>query len=255
MNKKVQKLIGILAVVLAANILFRWFGSYFFDNALSFKIVYKSILSIVLCVIIYKYGFKIYRYQSPSIRIVLFLSLLMFCYLVYQVYSFTKGSGIENYSAVHIKFLASCFSVAIFEELTFRCFFYKYLRYKLHKSLRFSILFTALIFGLVHLSNIGSSDYEPWSILNQVFFAVSFGILLQSIYVRTKSMFLIVLIHACSNYLGTYKMHLLPELESVAENYTFTDFTTTFLSILMITVVLILPVSYFLVKNELSHSK
>lgn len=111
-----------------------------------------------------------------------------------------------------------------------------------------------MIFGVAHLSNLGFSDYEQWSILNQVLLAFSFGILLQSVYIRTKSFFLIVLIHTCLNYLGTYKRHLLPQIESITEQYSFTDFATTFISILFLTVVLVLPVSYFLTKNELSSS-
>ena len=65
---------------------------------------------------------------------------------------------------------------------------------------------------------------------------------------------LIVFLHAIINYLGSYKKNILTKVVSTSETYTFEDFLTSFISILLLTFLVIIPISYFLIKKELKKA-
>jgi hypothetical protein len=162
------------------------------------------------------------------------------------------GFVVSTYN--HTIFILSCLAIGIFEELLFRVFLYQYTYKFIRKDIIFSLLFCSILFGIAHLSNLVFSDYYKISIINQVLFAISIGLLLQSIYIKTKSVVLIVFLHAIINYLGSYKKNILTKVVSTSETYTFEDFLTSFISILLLTFLVIIPISYFLIKKELKKA-
>jgi len=134
-----------------------------------------------------------------------FLSLFLFAVSIFNVNSSLMATGFVVSTYNHAIFILSCLAIGIFEELLFRVFLYQFTYKFISKNIIFSLLFCSILFGIAHLSNLVFSDYYKISIINQVLFAISIGLLLQSIYIKTKSVVLIVFLHAIINYLGSYK--------------------------------------------------
>ena len=126
---------------------------------------------------------------------------------------------------------------------------------KRKNKLFISIILTSLIFGFSHITNLFNPEFHKISVVNQILFAISIGFILQSIYIRTKSLTFIICLHTLINYFGSYKKYLLfGEIENIESQYSFNDFVTTFISILIFTIIIVLPLSYLLIRNELKHN-
>lgn len=98
-------------------------------------------------------------------------------------------------------------------------------------SLILTIVSTSMLFGLAHLSNLFNPDFDILSVINQILFAISIGLFLQSLYIRTRSLILIICIQALINYFGTYKSVLLKPVENIDGDYNLNDFISTFITL------------------------
>ena len=254
MNKNLKTAAKILAAILAANILLTIINQYFFENSLEFKTASRILLSLFTLLFISKFEFLKELRPSKKTFIFSFLSLFLFVVSIFNVNSSLIATGFVVSTYNHAIFILSCLAIGIFEELLFRVFLYQYTYKFIRKDIIFSLLFCSILFGIAHLSNLVFSDYYKISIINQVLFAISIGLLLQSIYIKTKSVVLIVFLHAIINYLGSYKKNILTKVVSTSETYTFEDFLTSFISILLLTFLVIIPISYFLIKKELKKA-
>jgi len=257
MNFNLKNLFLILVVILTTNILFKNVCIVFYENKLGCKIIFKSVLTIICLFLINKSNFfdelKSIRKNLPFFL----LSLALIIYAYFQINSYTfKNVSVNSFD--NFVFLTSCFSVGIFEELFFRIFIFFFVLKifdKRKNKLFISIILTSLIFGFSHLTNLFNPEFHKISVINQILFAISIGFILQSIYIRTKSLTFIICLHTLINYLGSYKKHLLfGEIENIESQYSFNDFISTFISILIFTVIIILPLSYFLIRKELKQT-
>ncbi|CEN54179.1 CPBP family intramembrane glutamic endopeptidase [Capnocytophaga canis] len=211
------------------------------------KIGAKMILCLLTLWLIKKNNFQTSNKNNIIITVV---GIVIFCFSLFTIQK--KIPSVISFDT-NLLFLLSCLAVALFEELFFRVFIFNALKRMRYKSFKL-ILITSIVFGLAHLVNFFNTDYEKLSVFNQVVFAFSIGLLLQSIYVKFKSITICIVIHTIINYFGTYKARLIhynPLIENthLESSYTFTDFIGTFLALIIITGIFILPISYLLQKH------
>lgn len=249
-----KKLFLILVVILTTNILFKNICILTFENTLICKIIYKSSFIIICLFFLYKWNFLNELKSIKSDLHFVLLALILTIYSYFQI----NSSHIENVSVNSLDnliFLTSCLSVGIFEELFFRIFIFFFVLKifdKRKNKLFISIILTSLIFGFSHLTNLFNPEFHKISVVNQILFAISIGFILQSIYIRTKSLTFIICLHTLINYYGSYKKHLFfQEIENIESQYSFNDFLTTFISILVFTIIIVIPLSYLLIRKEL----
>lgn len=257
MNFNFKNLIIILVVILTTNILLKSACIISFENSLRCKIIFKCVLIVMCLIFLIKSNFfnqlKSLKKELPYIL----LSFLLVIYSYFQINSYLAKNSSSN-SLDNFTFLSSCLLVGVFEELFFRIFIFFFvlkILYNRKNKLLYSILLTSFIFGFSHLSNLFNPEYLKISVVNQVLFAFSIGLLLQSIYIRTKSLTFIICLHTLINYFGSYKNHLLfSEIDDLETQYTFNDFITTFISIMAFTIIIVLPLSYLLIRKDLKQN-
>lgn len=252
-EKNRTNLIFTLVAVLATNVVLR---HYIFEEDILSKILTKVILILITLLLLFKARF-IY-YIKPIIKNTLsflIISVILIVISFNYINILIDNSGNVLNSKIHFEFLIYCLTIGVFEELFFRVYIYHYLHnicQKKEKNLIQIILITSLIFGLAHISNIFNPEYIKATVINQILLAFSIGILLQSIYIRTKSIILVIAIHSLIDYFGMFKRYLLKENSTtISDTYTFDDFITTFISLLIITLIFIIPVSYSLIKRKI----
>lgn len=212
------------------------------------KISSKILIITIIFILIKKYHYSIrnkYKIIITAISIAtLYYALTSLQSEISETINITKN----------LLFLISCLSVAVFEELFFRVFIYKFLKEKGYASFKL-IVVPSLLFGVAHFSSLFSEGVEVFSVINQVVFAFGIGLVLQTVYVKSKSITICVIIHALINYYGSYKSGLL-NFNNLTESidsesiYTFNDFLATFITLTLIIVVIILPISYFLQRRR-----
>lgn len=255
MNFTIKNLLVTLIAILAINVILR---HYIIGNETLNVIIVKVILILISLFLIFKgdVSTKIKPKQSTIPYLVISASLVILSYGF--INTVIDNSEILTKMG-HTVFLISCLTTGIFEELFFRIYVFYYILKLFDEERKNKILltlfFSSLIFGLAHITNFFNPNYVKISIINQVFFAFSLGVLFQSIYIRTKSIVFITTLHSLINYFGTYKIFLSNQVESTSDvSYSFNDFLSTFISILVITLVFIIPLSYLLLRKNIVNA-
>jgi membrane protease YdiL (CAAX protease family) len=221
------------------------------------KIIYKLFLAFIVLLLIVKYKLlpkKIFSKQNiiiiPLIGVSIYLSQK-------KISNYAILNNIVLDEIEHLLFFLTCLSVGLFEEILFRVFIFRYsIKYSFFKGtyksrIIKSIAFTSILFGAIHFVNLLNPNYDTISVCNQVLMAISLGILLQSIYYRFNSVLLIVFIHTIFNYLGSFKPLLLNTTQRT-EVLTIDDFYSTAIFIVLLTVLLVLPLSAILIRKKLA---
>lgn len=246
----------ILVGVLTTNIITKNYCIYYYESEILCKVFFKCIFILISLFFVCQFKFlkklKSIKNELPYILFTISIT----------TYSFFHVSSLEVDNALisifdNLLFLIYCIAVGMFEELFFRIFIFFFLLKildKKKKRLIYSIILTSFIFGFSHLTNLLNPEFENISVINQILFAISIGIILQSIFIRTRSLILIICLHALINYHGSYKNHLYETTEILDAQSTFIDFITTFISIILFTVLIILPISYLLVKKNRNNN-
>jgi membrane protease YdiL (CAAX protease family) len=146
----------------------------------------------------------------------------------------------------------------MFEETLLRVYIfesvYKNIIIRQHKKrIILSIFIASFLFGIAHVTTIFNPNVIKITVINQIAFAFSLGILFQSIYIKTKSLFLISTLHALVNYYGSYKTALfLNDKSNQIIDYSIGNLLISLLLIIFISLILILPISYLLIKKKLN---
>lgn len=198
-----NKNILLILFVILLNLFFRLIQIVFF-NDLSFisDSIYTSIYKIFLIYVIFRFSDNISIFKNRIsfyifITVILINSLISYYYLIYY--------GVLN---LFLHFLR-CFNVALFEELIFRVLvFYNFIFYFKNKKYENfyifkSIIYTSLCFSLIHIVNFLFGRYDILSTIIQIEIALLFGVFLQYIFLKYKSIILISLIHCFFNYYGS----------------------------------------------------
>lgn len=96
-----------------------------------------------------------------------------------------------------------CLSVGVFEEMAFRGCVLMYLlksRRDSRKGIFMAILWSSVVFGLIHLINLFTSS--PGAVLLQIGYSALIGALCSLVLLATKNIWLCVLLHATYNFVG-----------------------------------------------------
>jgi membrane protease YdiL (CAAX protease family) len=250
MKFNLKGLFIVLVAILASNTIFKSICLNSFDNCLECKIISKTFFVIVTLFLLKKVDLLHKLKPSKKTFLFLFISVSLLVLSFNQINSIYVQNSISIEMNKNIVFLWSTFSVGLFEEMFFRVFVFFVILQNTRGNLILSIILTSLLFGLAHLANIFNPEYVKISVINQILFAIALGVLFQSIYVRYKSLILISTLHCLTNYFGTYKRYLL-NIGDNHDSYTFNDFISTFILIIFITIILIIPLSYLLIKKQL----
>lgn len=255
MNFKFKRLVIIFVAVIATNILLKEINKEIFEDNLLTKIISKFLLVIITVILTLKYSLIRFKYNKTSIvfTIISFIiTLLAFLFIKNEIV--VNRLIIDDYK--HFLFLLSCFTVGLFEELFFRIFMFLFMLKIFEKDRRRllkSIILTSIFFGIAHYSNFLNPEYYTFSVINQSLFAISIGVLLQSLYIRFNSLIFIVTIHTLINYLGSYKSKLFEINQNFNTDYETGDFLSTLLSIVIFSIIVIIA-SYFLVGNSNAYT-
>lgn len=116
-----------------------------------------------------------------------------------------NGNALLSYTWQYVLLYAvQCFSVGLFEEFAFRgCVFMLILegRHKTRKDVFWSIVFSSLIFGGIHIVNLfAGAGIVP--VLQQLGYSFLIGAMCAVALIMTKNIWLSVLLHACFNFAG-----------------------------------------------------
>lgn len=214
----------------------------------------KIIADIVLCIIIIAvsiFGLKrmqfsyIYKFKRPAFNevLVLFLPLVFPGMIVIEGFSFSCYQPFF-YGAL---FILAILLKGIFEEVIFRGIIQGFLLKQYPQATYNKIcIITALFFSLAHLTNLQYGDIQ--NVLHQVIYAFYLGLLFSAIFLKTKNIWLLGIVHGILNFFAKrcdYSTDL-KEQSEILQNASF-----DFMSLLGVVIIFspILLIYYLLVKS------
>lgn len=253
---KFKNLIVVFVAIIATNIFFKEINKEFFEDNIATKIIFKIILTIFTFILLSKYSLlHNLRLRNNKNIFFIIISIILISISYYFIDNEIKMNTVHINPLEHFLFFISCFTVGLFEELFFRIFiFYFIIKIfeKDDKKLLKSIILTSIIFGFSHFSNLLNPDYNKLSVINQSLFAISIGIMLQSLFIRFNSLIFIVTLHALINYIGSYKSFFFEINKNINSNNETNDFFSTLFSIIVFSIITTI-ISYFLVRKKIAN--
>lgn len=271
-NISYRKLIITAAIMIVAVFLSLLKDSFWFDDLnktiighYGLTLLRESILFFIALYYIYKWKIQKRDFTIPLFKnkiacfdVVAVLLFLSFDFVSNQIS--TSGEGLTIWD--NFTYLAYSLSVGIFEELYFRVLIFSLLLYsfqgKKYVYLK-SIIGTSVIFGLAHIINYFTKDYHIYSSIIQILAGIGLGILFQTILLRFKNIILVIVLHGLFDYLGVYKRFLYfyknLNVNEVSSNYPFEVFLQSLLTISVLLIVFVLPISYLLYRSFLKKNR
>lgn len=210
-NKKVLYL-SLFAVFAVAVIAIEALGIKFVADERLNDLIYGTItrfLGAGICLLMMSFCSFLYL-LSPKQRISpLSLALIIPCWLV-VINNFPFIPVISGNAAITspwsyvLLYALQCLSVGLFEECAFRgCVFMLMLegKHKTKKEVFFSIIYSSLIFGAIHIVNLlAGSGIVP--VIQQLGYSFLIGAMCAMALIITKNLWVSILLHACFNFAG-----------------------------------------------------
>lgn len=196
-------LIGILVFFEQANIVWS-------KNALSSSMIENSIIriigGIIFIILLCSYGYKwMFKFNEPYKSFLIIIPGIIVAINNFPISAYMNGrtTVIEPVYNIYL-FLLESFSVGFFEEIIFRGLILVLLLEKLSEKsfgLLKAIVISSLIFGFVHLINLFDGASIGNTVL-QVGYSFLIGLLFAVFYLKTKNIWLIMILHALYNFFG-----------------------------------------------------
>lgn len=124
---------------------------------------------------------------------------ILIYWFVYYVVLFTIAAGHLTFGLDRVTFNSITFGAmaGICEEMAFREVGISYMKRQLrdNKWNLLILIFTSVLFGLVHLTNVIAVSAPLWARMIQVFGTLFFGFFLGAIFLRTGNIWVCILIH------------------------------------------------------------
>lgn len=184
----------------------------------------------------------------------LFLSIFIILLLVYFSLKSTLTEinnlnlNINNFQL--IGYFIKNLTTGFVEEFFIRLLLFGYICYAFYKkSLFFKVLLTSLIFGLIHISNFIAGKMDIYSVLTQIKFAFVIGVLFQIIFLRTKNILLISVLHGLVNFFGMKHQILYKTEKLLTENYSLSESYISSLFTMFVFAIVVIPLAYFYLKH------
>lgn len=170
-------------------------------------ILLYSALILIVTIIIYKLRIPHSYFQSIDRKDYLYyLPVFIYIFIYSNGFSvFRSMSSLTLYSGKMILYVMETLSSSMLEEILFRGLILGVLLNKFYKSkhgILKSIIISSLIFGIMHLLNIWTIPDQIFArgSINQVFAAFCIGVMYCSVYLKTKSIFVLGVLHFISNF-------------------------------------------------------
>jgi len=201
-------LIGIIIISIFYGV-----SQYFLDEVLKtigstwkYNYIIIGVISSILTIISYIFLYKVYEKRKikefskkgiiKNLILGIALGTILQSLTILVIYLQGGYSVLAINSILFvIPSLVMAFTSAIFEEILFRAIIFRILEEKLGSYI--ALIFSAFIFGLLHLSN------PNGSLLNAVGLAIQAGLLLAVTYMYSRSLWLPIAVHFAWNFTQT----------------------------------------------------
>jgi membrane protease YdiL (CAAX protease family) len=179
-------------------------------NTLASAMIENSILrffgGVIFIVLLCSYGYGwLFKFTSPFIALLVIIPGVIIAINNFPISAYFNGRTtiIEPTYNIYL-FLVESLSVGFFEEIIFRGLVLVLLIEKLGKKsngLLKAIIISASIFSLIHIINIFDGASIGNTVL-QIGYSFLIGLLFAVLYLKTKNLWLIMILHALYNFFG-----------------------------------------------------
>ncbi|MFD2891387.1 CPBP family intramembrane glutamic endopeptidase [Flavobacterium chuncheonense] len=259
MNKEITRILLLLTIpfiglLLKKLLLFFGLNEENLNDDLISKILIRSALTGIVLFLIFKWGYGTFlkQYKNTLITTIILVPLV---YISIQHVQDEINNAILSVSLFeNILYCMSTFSVGVYEELLFRVLafslVFSYFNNK-KENLFKSVILTSFLFGIVHFINL--FKITSYSVIIQVIFAIGIGLILQSLLLRFKNIFIVITLHALINYWGMYQSYFsFPESVSDVEGNS--SFSSSLIWSILIFGGFFLPISYLILKPVIRNA-
>jgi membrane protease YdiL (CAAX protease family) len=212
------------------------------------------ILSIIKLVVLYgviKFIAKENYYKRKFFKNNFIFSALIIVVTLFS-YSNTQKVIVSNHfdinTYLHIVFIFKCFATGFFEEIVFRVFLFNSIIqshiFLQKKNIFTSYILTSVLFGLVHFTNVSTSDF--FNVLNQVLLAFGLGMIFQVLLAKYNNILFISSLHSLINYFGTRNSVLFCFKESDNETVSIYEVFMNLSVFVILDLIIIVYVYYFI---------
>jgi uncharacterized protein len=194
-----RRFISILLTTFVLNMLLFKTKGLFAEYDILFQLILKIIIGISICIINFllykKYGgFNINKKEKNVLNWEIISFIILIVMYVYLSLNNIQINTLKNIALT----LISIFFGALAEEYVCRLYFLNLFRSN-NFSTQKSILFSSILFAIVHTSNI-ILDFTQWvNVLNEIIFAFFIGVILSCIYLNTRKILLVGIFHFVIN--------------------------------------------------------
>ncbi len=245
--KKISIITVVVLIIISGFFEFSDFSSNK-DFLMLNQTVIRFLSGILLVIMVKHLGYgRLFQFKNIRKTLIFILPALIISINNFPIIAFFEGRAVLTDPMYRVfLFLLECISVGFFEEIIFRAILLFVLYNMLSKykfGLYFTILISAVIFGIFHFFNLisGASFVDT---LLQVGYSFLLGIMWAVVYLRTKNIWFVMVLHATYNFFGQV-MFYLGEVQNRFDIYT-----------IIITVVFSVLVSIYILslKKDISES-
>lgn len=216
LNSKTYTLIFIIISIIMM-FLVQFLDLSFIRNPLALQMTKDSVTRLlagsIFVVLLYQVGYKIFKPKKRNLFPVLLVILPALIIAINNFPTsafFASRAELTEPSYLIYFFIVECLSIGFFEELIFRLVLLTVLLQRLPKTktgVFQAVLISSSVFGLIHLVNlIGGAGFAP-TIL-QVGYSFLTGAMWAVVYLKTKSILAVIILHASYNFFGEVMFRL-----------------------------------------------
>lgn len=214
---KIQKKYKVLLIgIIIVMILFQFVISPLFGTSKDQEIMINTIIRILagvgFIIVLWGFGYKkMFRFASIGSSLIIAIPAILISINNFPIIAFFDGRAIliDPFYRV-ILFLIESLSVGFFEEILFRGIILMMLIERLSSKkhgIWIAVMVSSIVFGMMHLFNLFNGAHLGDTLL-QIGYSTLMGMLWAVMYLRTKNLWLTMLLHASYNFFGQVMFYL-----------------------------------------------